>query len=83
MKNVCAVSSFMQTLLTRAYHFDEHSFPSISFQKKVRLKERIIYISLGFQSLYRLHAAGGCFSVSLLVFSRLGEHLLAGPWVTC
>ncbi|XP_070689920.1 ectonucleoside triphosphate diphosphohydrolase 2-like [Pempheris klunzingeri] len=34
MKNVCAVSNFVQVLLTQGYGFDEHSLPSISFQKK-------------------------------------------------
>ncbi|XP_047448186.1 ectonucleoside triphosphate diphosphohydrolase 2-like [Mugil cephalus] len=34
MKNVCAVSHFVQVLLMEGYHFDEASFPSISFQKK-------------------------------------------------
>ncbi|XP_038123669.1 ectonucleoside triphosphate diphosphohydrolase 2-like [Cyprinodon tularosa] len=34
MKNICAMSNFVQILLTNAYHFDEASFPSISFQKK-------------------------------------------------
>lgn len=38
MKNVCAVSNFVQVLLTQGYSFDEHSLPSISFQKKVRRK---------------------------------------------
>lgn len=36
LKNVCAVSSFIQVLLTKGYSFNEHSFPHISFQKKVR-----------------------------------------------
>ncbi|XP_070760603.1 ectonucleoside triphosphate diphosphohydrolase 2-like [Enoplosus armatus] len=34
MRNVCAVSNFVQVLLTQGYGFDEHSLPSISFQKK-------------------------------------------------
>nr|XP_046241607.1 ectonucleoside triphosphate diphosphohydrolase 2-like [Scatophagus argus] len=34
MKNVCAVSNFVQILLTQGYGFNEHSLPSISFQKK-------------------------------------------------
>ncbi|XP_045890700.1 ectonucleoside triphosphate diphosphohydrolase 2-like isoform X1 [Micropterus dolomieu] len=34
MKNVCAVSNFVQVILTKGYGFNEHSFPSISFQKK-------------------------------------------------
>ncbi|XP_068167123.1 ectonucleoside triphosphate diphosphohydrolase 2-like [Antennarius striatus] len=34
MKNVCAVSNFVQVLLTQGYGFDENSLPSISFQKK-------------------------------------------------
>ncbi|XP_041792846.1 ectonucleoside triphosphate diphosphohydrolase 2-like [Chelmon rostratus] len=33
MKNVCAVSNFIQVLLTEGYRFDEHSLPSISFEK--------------------------------------------------
>uniref|UniRef100_A0A3B4F7S2 Ectonucleoside triphosphate diphosphohydrolase 8 n=1 Tax=Pundamilia nyererei TaxID=303518 RepID=A0A3B4F7S2_9CICH len=36
MKNVCAVSNFVQVLLTQGYHFNEVSLPSISFEKKVR-----------------------------------------------
>uniref|UniRef100_A0A3Q1CHT2 Ectonucleoside triphosphate diphosphohydrolase 2a, tandem duplicate 2 n=1 Tax=Amphiprion ocellaris TaxID=80972 RepID=A0A3Q1CHT2_AMPOC len=34
MKNVCAVSNFVQVLLIQGYHFDEVSLRSISFQKK-------------------------------------------------
>ncbi|XP_035768769.1 ectonucleoside triphosphate diphosphohydrolase 2-like [Neolamprologus brichardi] len=34
MKNVCAVSNFVQVLLTQGYHFNEVSLPSISFEKK-------------------------------------------------
>ncbi|XP_078106434.1 ectonucleoside triphosphate diphosphohydrolase 2-like isoform X1 [Sander vitreus] len=34
MKNVCAVSNFIQVLLLQGYKFNEHSLPSISFQKK-------------------------------------------------
>uniref|UniRef100_A0A8C3A6C2 Ectonucleoside triphosphate diphosphohydrolase 2a, tandem duplicate 1 n=1 Tax=Cyclopterus lumpus TaxID=8103 RepID=A0A8C3A6C2_CYCLU len=34
MKNTCAVSNFVQVLLLQGYSFDEHSLPSISFQKK-------------------------------------------------
>ncbi|XP_068560137.1 ectonucleoside triphosphate diphosphohydrolase 2-like [Cebidichthys violaceus] len=33
MKNTCAVSNFVQVLLLQGYSFDEHSLPSISFQK--------------------------------------------------
>ncbi|XP_040011233.1 ectonucleoside triphosphate diphosphohydrolase 2-like [Xiphias gladius] len=35
MKNVCAVSNFIQVLLTQGYSFNELSFPSISFQEKL------------------------------------------------
>lgn len=38
MRNVCAISNFIQVLLTQGYGFDEHSLPSISFQQKVRSK---------------------------------------------
>ncbi|KAF3851712.1 hypothetical protein F7725_013484 [Dissostichus mawsoni] len=34
MKNVCAVSNFVQVLLLQGYGFDNHSLPSISFEKK-------------------------------------------------
>ncbi|XP_034727703.1 ectonucleoside triphosphate diphosphohydrolase 2-like isoform X2 [Etheostoma cragini] len=34
MKNVCAVSNFIQVLLVQGYKFNETSLPSISFQKK-------------------------------------------------
>ncbi|KAA8592114.1 ectonucleoside triphosphate diphosphohydrolase 2 isoform X1 [Etheostoma spectabile] len=34
MKNVCAVSNFIQVLLLQGYKFNETSLPSISFQKK-------------------------------------------------
>ncbi|XP_042344353.1 ectonucleoside triphosphate diphosphohydrolase 2-like [Plectropomus leopardus] len=34
MKNVCAISNFVQVLLLQGYRFDEDSLPSISFQKK-------------------------------------------------
>nr|XP_033474778.1 ectonucleoside triphosphate diphosphohydrolase 2-like isoform X4 [Epinephelus lanceolatus] len=33
MKNVCAISNFVQVLLLQGYHFDEDSLLSISFQK--------------------------------------------------
>ncbi|KAK2902615.1 ectonucleoside triphosphate diphosphohydrolase 2-like [Channa argus] len=33
IKNVCAVSNFIKVLLTEGYHFDNFSFPSISFEK--------------------------------------------------
>uniref|UniRef100_A0A3Q4MM36 Ectonucleoside triphosphate diphosphohydrolase 2a, tandem duplicate 2 n=1 Tax=Neolamprologus brichardi TaxID=32507 RepID=A0A3Q4MM36_NEOBR len=33
-RNVCAVSNFVQVLLTQGYHFNEVSLPSISFEKK-------------------------------------------------
>lgn len=36
MKNVCAVSNYVQVLLIQGYGFDEHSLPSISFEKKVK-----------------------------------------------
>nr|XP_033474775.1 ectonucleoside triphosphate diphosphohydrolase 2-like isoform X1 [Epinephelus lanceolatus] len=35
MKNVCAISNFVQVLLLQGYHFDEDSLLSISFQKNV------------------------------------------------
>ncbi|GAA6226677.1 ectonucleoside triphosphate diphosphohydrolase 8 [Lates japonicus] len=35
MKNVCAVSNFIQVLLMQGYGFNEFSLPSISFQEKV------------------------------------------------
>ncbi|XP_041854851.1 ectonucleoside triphosphate diphosphohydrolase 2-like [Melanotaenia boesemani] len=34
MKNVCAVSNFVQVLLIQGYRFDEVSLPSIAFKKK-------------------------------------------------
>ncbi|XP_028271043.1 ectonucleoside triphosphate diphosphohydrolase 2-like [Parambassis ranga] len=34
MKNVCAVANFVQVLLMKGYHFNETSFPSISFKEK-------------------------------------------------
>ncbi|XP_031156736.1 ectonucleoside triphosphate diphosphohydrolase 2-like isoform X1 [Sander lucioperca] len=34
MKNVCAISNFIQVLLLQGYKFNEHSLPSISFQKQ-------------------------------------------------
>ncbi|KAM4745166.1 ectonucleoside triphosphate diphosphohydrolase 2-like [Anableps anableps] len=34
MKNICTMSNFVQVLLTNGYHFDEASFPYISFEKK-------------------------------------------------
>ncbi|KAM4578011.1 ectonucleoside triphosphate diphosphohydrolase 2-like [Fundulus diaphanus] len=33
MKNVCAMATFVQILLTKGYRFDDASFPSISFKK--------------------------------------------------
>lgn len=44
MKNVCAVSNFVQVLLMQGYGFDEHSLPTITFQKKVRSKGNNIYV---------------------------------------
>lgn len=36
LKNACAVSNFVHVLLTKGYHFNNLSFPSISFEKTVR-----------------------------------------------
>lgn len=44
MKNICAMSNFIQVLLTQGYHFDENSFPSISFTEKVRSNKLMIFI---------------------------------------
>ncbi|XP_017289453.1 ectonucleoside triphosphate diphosphohydrolase 2-like [Kryptolebias marmoratus] len=33
-KNICAMSNFIQVLLTQGYHFDNNSFSSIAFEKK-------------------------------------------------
>ena len=44
MKNVCAVSNFVQVLLLQGYRFDEHSLPTITFQKKVSSKGNNIYV---------------------------------------
>nr|XP_020454980.1 ectonucleoside triphosphate diphosphohydrolase 2-like [Monopterus albus] len=34
LKNICAVSNFIQVLLMQGYGFDEHSLPSIFFEKR-------------------------------------------------
>lgn len=34
MKNICTMSNFVKIILTNGYHFDEASFPYISFKKK-------------------------------------------------
>ncbi|XP_054876462.1 ectonucleoside triphosphate diphosphohydrolase 2-like [Poeciliopsis prolifica] len=33
MRNLCSMSNFVQVLLTKGYHFDEVSFPRISFEQ--------------------------------------------------
>ncbi|KAF7657817.1 hypothetical protein LDENG_00021940 [Lucifuga dentata] len=35
LKNVCALSNFIQVLLMKGYGFNDRSFPRISFQKKI------------------------------------------------
>lgn len=70
MKNVCAVSNFVQVLLTQGYKFDEHSLSSISFQKKVE------GASVGWALGYMLDAS------SLVPAERLAlmKALPSGPW---
>lgn len=52
MKNVCAVSNFIQVLLMRGYGFNEFSLPSISFQEKVRSEQGGVNICEHFCSLF-------------------------------
>ncbi|XP_033946971.1 ectonucleoside triphosphate diphosphohydrolase 2-like [Pseudochaenichthys georgianus] len=70
MKNVCAVSNFVQVLLLQGYGFDNHSLPSISFEKKAG------GASVGW-------ALGFMLSLSSMVRAeRLGlmKALPPGPW---
>ncbi|TNN27175.1 Ectonucleoside triphosphate diphosphohydrolase 2 [Liparis tanakae] len=70
MKNVCAVSNFVQVLLLQGYGFDERSLPDVSFQKKAG------GASVGW--------ALGCMLTlsSLVPAERLGvmKALPPGPW---
>lgn len=70
MKNVCAVSNFVQVLLTQGYKFNEHSLSSISFQKKVG------GASVGWALGYMLDAS------SMVPAERLAlmKALPSGPW---
>ncbi|XP_059193874.1 ectonucleoside triphosphate diphosphohydrolase 2-like [Centropristis striata] len=70
MKNVCAVANFVQLLLLQGYRFDEHSLPSISFQKKAG------GASVGWALGYMLSLS------SLVPAERLGlmKALPPGPW---
>ncbi|KAM4576511.1 ectonucleoside triphosphate diphosphohydrolase 2-like [Odontesthes bonariensis] len=70
MKNICAVSNFIQVLLTHGYHFDEVSFPSISFQKKAG------GASVGWALGYMLNVSNGVPAESLGVMNALPS----GPW---
>ncbi|CAJ1068694.1 ectonucleoside triphosphate diphosphohydrolase 2-like isoform X2 [Xyrichtys novacula] len=70
MKNVCAVANFVQVLLTKGYGFNEHSFPTISFQKKAA------GASVGWALGYMLSLS------SMVPAERLGlmKAVPSGPW---
>ncbi|XP_073323129.1 ectonucleoside triphosphate diphosphohydrolase 2-like [Pagrus major] len=70
MKNVCAVSNFVQVLLMQGYRFDEHSLPTITFQKKAG------GASVGWALGYMLSLS------SMVPEERLGlmKALPSGPW---
>ncbi|KAI3372576.1 hypothetical protein L3Q82_022703 [Scortum barcoo] len=70
MKNVCAVSNFVQVLLMQGYRFDELSLPSISFQKKAG------GASVGWALGYMLNLS------SMVPAESLGlmKALPSGPW---
>ncbi|XP_029961177.1 ectonucleoside triphosphate diphosphohydrolase 2-like [Salarias fasciatus] len=70
MKSVCAVSNFVQVLLTQGYDFDEVSFPTISFQKKAG------GASVGWALGYMLSQS------NLVPAERLGlmKAMPSGPW---
>ncbi|KAM6943915.1 ectonucleoside triphosphate diphosphohydrolase 2-like [Lycodopsis pacificus] len=70
VKNICAVSNFVQVLLLQGYSFDEHSLPSISFQKTAG------GASVGWALGYMLSLS------SLVPAERLGlmKALPPGPW---
>ncbi|XP_076587253.1 ectonucleoside triphosphate diphosphohydrolase 2-like [Chaetodon auriga] len=70
MKNVCAVSNFIQVLLIEGYSFDEHSLPTISFQKEAG------GASVGWALGYMLNQS------SMVPAERLGlmKALPSGPW---
>ncbi|XP_029295638.1 ectonucleoside triphosphate diphosphohydrolase 2-like [Cottoperca gobio] len=71
LKNVCAMSNFIQVLLLQGYGFDKSSLPSISFQKKAG------GASVGWALGYMLRLS------SMVPAERLGltKALPAGPWV--
>ncbi|KAM9360971.1 ectonucleoside triphosphate diphosphohydrolase 2-like [Symphorus nematophorus] len=70
MKNVCAVSNFVQVLLMQGYKFDEDSLPSISFKKKAG------GASVGWALGYMLTLSNMVPAERL----RLMEALPSGPW---
>ncbi|KAM7392090.1 hypothetical protein PAMP_022725 [Pampus punctatissimus] len=70
MKNVCAVSNFIQILLTERYGFNKRSLPSISFQKKAG------GASVGWALGYMLILSNMLPAESI----RLMKALPSGPW---
>ncbi|XP_063754394.1 ectonucleoside triphosphate diphosphohydrolase 2-like isoform X3 [Eleginops maclovinus] len=70
MKNVCAVSNFVQVLLLQGYGFNNHSLPSISFEKQAG------GASVGWALGYMLSLS------SMIPGERLGlmKALPLGPW---
>ncbi|XP_040899054.1 ectonucleoside triphosphate diphosphohydrolase 2-like [Toxotes jaculatrix] len=71
MKNVCAVSNFIQVLLTQGYKFDKLSLPSISFQKKAG------GASVGWALGYMLHLSNMVPAESFGLMTALPS----GPWI--
>uniref|UniRef100_A0A3B5LL98 Ectonucleoside triphosphate diphosphohydrolase 2a, tandem duplicate 2 n=1 Tax=Xiphophorus couchianus TaxID=32473 RepID=A0A3B5LL98_9TELE len=69
MKNLCSMSNFVQVLLTNGYHFDEASFPHVSFEKDVRS-------SVGWALGYMLEVSNKVPAESLSMMKALPS----GPW---
>lgn len=75
LQDYCASSVYIKTLMLRGYGFNETSFSSISFQKKVRKYDRIFKTQ-------RL-IFGQLAVIFCCCSSRRGMPLWAGLWATC
>uniref|UniRef100_A0A3B5LUG0 Ectonucleoside triphosphate diphosphohydrolase 2a, tandem duplicate 2 n=1 Tax=Xiphophorus couchianus TaxID=32473 RepID=A0A3B5LUG0_9TELE len=70
MKNLCSMSNFVQVLLTNGYHFDEASFPHVSFEKDAA------GASVGWALGYMLEVSNKVPAESLSMMKALPS----GPW---
>ncbi|XP_014826484.1 PREDICTED: ectonucleoside triphosphate diphosphohydrolase 2-like [Poecilia mexicana] len=70
MKNLCSMSNFVQVLLTKGYHFDNTSFPHVSFEQNAA------GASVGWALGYMLNVSNEVPAESLSVMKALPS----GPW---